>query len=122
MNNDDKNVKIAKVGQKVRGSRTGQPIMILFDLLGRRWAMGIIWNLSAQNCTFRELQARCDSLSPTVLNTRLKELRAANLVEKAEHGYGLTAEGIKLFKMLEPLGDWSYGWTDMLTVENSSKK
>ena len=114
MNDDDKKIKIARVGQKVRGSTTGQPIMILFDLLGRRWAMGIIWNLNAQNCTFRELQARCNGLSPTVLNTRLKELRAAKLVEKAEHGYALTGDGRKLFEMLAPLGDWSYEWTAML--------
>lgn len=111
-------VKIPKAGQAVRGSKTGQPIMVLFDLLGRRWAMGIIWNLSQQACTFRELQARCDSLSPTVLNTRLKELRAAQLVEKAQHGYTLTTEGQKLYTMLEPLGDWSYEWTDMLTKQD----
>lgn len=114
MSDDGKKIRIPTVGQKVRGSKTGQPIMVLFDLLGRRWAMGIIWNLNGRNCTFRELQARCDGLSPTVLNTRLKELRAVNLVEKAVHGYGLTADGKKLFEMLEPLGDWSYEWTAKL--------
>ena len=30
--------------------------MALFDLLGRRWAMGIIWNLAAGPATFRALQ------------------------------------------------------------------
>lgn len=106
-----KNTNLPKRGTPVRGSKTGQPIMVLFDLMGRRWTMGIIWNLSAQNCTFRELQARCDNLSPTLLNTRLKELRATNLVEKAADGYALTTQGQELFSMLEPLGDWSYGWT-----------
>lgn len=114
MNDDNESNTIAKVGQKVKGSNTGQPIMILFDLLGRRWAMGIIWNLNDQNYTFRELQDKCDSLSPTVLNTRLKELRAANLIEKAERGYTLTSYGKTLFDMLKPLGDWSYEWTEML--------
>ena len=117
MSNDHKKVKIAKVGQAVRGTKSGQPIMILLDLLGRRWALGIIWNLNTQNYTFRELQTRCDSLSPTVLNTRLKELRAANIVEKAERGYALTPEGKKLFKMLKPLGEWSYEWTAMLAKQ-----
>lgn len=110
----DDEVKLVKVGQSVRGSKSGQPIMILFDLLGRRWAMGIIWNLNVQNFTFRELQARCGSLSPSVLNTRLKELRAANLVERAEHGYGLTSDGQKLFEMLKPLGVWSNKWVEGL--------
>lgn len=111
MSENDKNINIPMAGQKVRGSKTGQPIMVLFDLLGRRWAMGIIWNLNASTCTFRELQAKCNGLSPTVLNTRLKELRAANLVEKATKGYALTNQGEALFALLEPLGDWSYDWT-----------
>lgn len=110
-----KNVKLPKRGAPVRGSKSGQPIMVLFDLMGRRWTMGIIWNLSTENSTFRELQAKCDNLSPTLLNTRLKELRAVNLVEKATDGYALTKLGQELFTMLEPLGDWSYQWTAMQT-------
>lgn len=109
-----KEINIPKVGTPVRGSKTGQPIMVLFDLLGRRWAMGIVWNLNGQTCTFRELQTRCDGLSPTVLNTRLKELRAAAIVEKTPNGYGLTPQGQSLYDLLEPLGDWSYAWTALL--------
>src|SRR5207247_10217496 len=42
----------------------------------RRWAMGVLWNLSKGGpCTFRELQERCEAISPSVLNSRLKELR-----------------------------------------------
>jgi len=84
--------------------------MVLFDLLGRRWAMGILWNLADQDCTFRALQTRCASVSPTVLNTRLKELRAAGLVAKGDHGYTLTPDGRKLYGYLEPLGGWSINW------------
>ena len=107
-------VKIPRLGQSVRGSRTGQPIMVLFDLIGRRWSMGILWNLNDKNRTFRDLQARCDSASPTVLNTRLKELRAVGLVEKSDHGYALTKEGRQLYNLLEPLGDWADVWTKHL--------
>ncbi|MEH6361785.1 MAG: helix-turn-helix domain-containing protein [Amylibacter sp.] len=107
-------VKIPRLGDAVRGSKTGQPIMVLFDLIGRRWAMGILWNLSDQDCTFRELQARCASLSPTVLNTRLKELRAARLVEKSTDGYALTNSGRALYDHLEPLGGWAEKWAQDL--------
>lgn len=99
-----------RMGAPVRGSTSGQPIMVLFDLLGRRWAMGILWNLAGKNRTFRDLQAHCGSASPTVLNARLKELRAAGLVEKADHGYALTQDGRALFAVLEPLGDWAMEW------------
>ncbi len=105
---------IAKHRDEVRGSRTGQPIMVLFDLLSRRWAMGILWNLSDENRTFRDLQARCGSASPSVLNTRLKELRSVGLVENARDGYALTPDGRELFEHLEPLGDWAMEWVPKL--------
>ncbi|MEM1152131.1 MAG: helix-turn-helix domain-containing protein [Pseudomonadota bacterium] len=101
---------LPKVGDPVPGSQTGQPIMVLFDLLSRRWAMGVLWNLSDQNRTFRDLQDRCGSASPSVLNTRLKELRAVGLVDKASDGYTLTEDGRALFERLEPLGDWAMEW------------
>jgi DNA-binding HxlR family transcriptional regulator len=105
---------IAKYGDVVRGSQTGQPIMVLFDLLSRRWAMGILWNLSDQNRTFRDLQKHCGSASPSVLNTRLKELRTVGLIEKASDGYALTSDGRELFDHLEPLGDWAMDWVPKL--------
>ena len=71
-------------GQRVRGSQTGRPIMALLDLLGRRWTLRILWELRAASRTFRELQAACDGASPSVLNTRLKELRQANLVQHSQ--------------------------------------
>lgn len=102
-------------GKSVKGSRSGQPIMVLFDLLGRRWSMGILWNLSTQNRTFRDLQEHCGSASPSVLNTRLKELRAVGLVERATDGYCLTADGRALFTKLEPLGDWAMEWVPRIS-------
>ena len=98
-------------GQPVRGSRSGAPIMALFDLLGRRWAMGVLWTLCEQGpCNFRELQSRCETISPTVLNARLKELRAAGLVAHSAAGYGPTRMGRELFERLLPLGVWSKSW------------
>ncbi len=107
-------IKIPRLGDVVRGSKSGQPIMVSFDLIGRRWAMGILWNLNDQNCTFRKLQTRCASLSPTVLNTRLKELRAAGLVIKSTDGYALTDAGRTLYDHLEPLGGWAENWAKNL--------
>ena len=103
-------LNLPKFGAPVAGSQSGQPIMVLVDLLGRRWAMGVLWNLSEQNRTFRDLQDSCGSASPSVLNTRLKELRAVGLVERAPDGYALTEDGRALFNRLEPLGDWAMQW------------
>jgi len=97
-------------GHPVRGSKSGQPIMALFDLLSRSWAMGIIWNLSKGPCNFRELQERCETVSPTTLNTRLKELTIAFIIERTEDGYCLTKSGKDLFDLLFPVGKWAKNW------------
>ncbi len=72
--------------------------------------MGIIWNLYETSCTFRTLQTRCESISPTVLNTRIKELRAAHIIINTPNGYALTEQGRSLYMLLSPLGDWSKEW------------
>jgi DNA-binding HxlR family transcriptional regulator len=98
-----------KPGRPVRGSTTGAPIMALFDLLGRRWAMGIIWSLAAGPSTFRALQSPAGSksgdISPSILNIRLKELH-----ERTLDGYALTGLGRELFALIEPLDDFSRSW------------
>lgn len=109
---------IPSPGKAVRGSRTGVPIMALFDLLGRRWAMGVIWTLCQQGpCTFRDLQAHCETISPAVLNSRLKELRQAALVELGPGGYRATPAGHQLYGLLRPLGAWSKKWAKRLPQE-----
>lgn len=84
--------------------------MALFDLLGRSWSMGVVWNLSAGPANFRELRARCESISPTILNQRLKELREARIVVRVAHGYDLTSRGRELYELLAPLGQWAKAW------------
>lgn len=97
-------------GKPVRGSKTGQPIMVIFDLLGRNWAMGIIWNLKNGPSTFRKLQEYCENISPTTLNKRIKELTNAGLIERTIEGYTLTKQGEELFKLIHPLGKWARKW------------
>lgn len=102
-------------GQSVRGSKSGSPIMAMFDLLGRRWAMGVLWTLNEQGpCTFRALQGACDTISPGVLNTRLKELRTAKLVETGDAGYQATPLGQEVYNALLPLSKVSKHWAEMM--------
>lgn len=101
---------IPKPGKPVRGSTTGAPLMAIFDLLGRRWAMGVVWQLADGPHSFSELQARCDSISPTILSTRIKDLIEAKLIERTLDGYQLTASGKGLFTILEPFRDWATKW------------
>lgn len=95
-----------KPGQPVRGSRTGRPVMVLLDLLGRRGALRIIWELRQDALTFRALQDAAE-LTPSTLNTRLKELRDARIVALGEGGYALTAQGHELRQSLAALTSWA---------------
>ena len=96
--------------KRVRGSRTGRPIMVLLDLLGRRWTLRIVWELREEPRRFRELQALIGA-SPTIINTRLSELREAKLVELDESvGYRLTELGQELLRLFLPLHHWSEKW------------
>src|SRR3954451_9886073 len=88
----------------VRGSRTGRPVMALLDLLGRRWTLRIVWELRDGPLTYRALRNCCDDAWPTVVQTRLSELRTAGLVELlAGDGYRLTSLGRKLMESFLPL-------------------
>jgi DNA-binding HxlR family transcriptional regulator len=103
-------------GAPVRGSETGRPVMALFDLIGRRWTLRVLWELSqtAEPPTFRELQERCADMSSSVLSTRLRELRDAQLVDVAPKGYRLTDLGESLLRSLQPVSEWATVWAAAL--------
>lgn len=103
-------------GQNVRGSTSGRPLMVVFDLLGRRWALGILWALRQDSLRFRELQA-VTGASPSVLNDRLRELRDARLVDSSDQGYCLSASGLDLLLILKPLNQWAALWSEQLRLE-----
>ncbi|TKT70543.1 helix-turn-helix transcriptional regulator [Afipia massiliensis] len=96
----------------VRGSASGRPIMALLDLLGRRWTLRIVWEMREKALTSRELRAACDDASPTVIQARLAELRAAGFVEKRDAGgYRLTAQGEELLGTFMPLHRFADKWS-----------
>jgi len=98
-------------GRKVRGSTTGRPIMAALDLLGRRWALRVLWELREGALSFRALRERCDDVSPTVLNQRLAELRESGLIaHEPGSGYALTRLGESLGEALAPLNAWAARW------------
>lgn len=84
--------------------------MVALDLLGRRAALRILWELRGDPLTFRALQEACETNS-RLLNTRLSELREVELIEHDGGGYRLTAQGRKLQSALEPLSAWAQAWS-----------
>jgi DNA-binding HxlR family transcriptional regulator len=82
--------------------------MAALDLLGRRWTLRILWELRDGIApTFRELRDRCGDPSPTILNTRLHEMREARIVDDSNR---LTPRGRRLLHALRPLYRWAEDW------------
>ena len=103
-------MKFPQPGRPVRGSQTGRPIMALLDLLGRRWALRVMWELRGAPLNFRELRAACGDPSPAILNQRLAELRDAGILELTPNGYWPTPHGAELLAALAPLNAWAAAW------------
>jgi DNA-binding HxlR family transcriptional regulator len=101
---------MANTKRGVRGSRTGRPIMVLLDLVGQRWTLRILWELRSGAQTFRALQQRCEEISPTLLNGRLRQLREFGVVAHDGDGYVLSQAGRELQPHLLGLNAWAEKW------------
>lgn len=85
--------------------------MAALDLLGRRWALRILWELRGGPLGARALRDRCDRMSTSVLYERLADLTGAGVIEQDDRDeYRLTALGAELGAALAPLDAWSRRW------------
>jgi DNA-binding HxlR family transcriptional regulator len=102
---------------QARGTTSGRPIMVLFDLLSRRWAMRILWELRSEALSFRALRGAADDISPSVLQARVNELRSAKLIASSDNGYVLTVLGRELLQKLLPLHGFAEAWAEQGALE-----
>jgi DNA-binding HxlR family transcriptional regulator len=86
--------------------------MAALDLLGRRWALRVLWELRDGPHGARALRVRSDGMSSSVLYERLGELLVAGLIEQsADREYELTPIGRALGEAIEPLDAWAVRWS-----------
>lgn len=112
--------KVPLPGKPMRGSESGRPIMAAMNIFSRRWVLRIIWELRDGACGFRELQARCEKMSPDTLSTRLNELKTAGIVvNDAQNQWQLSELGYALKPALTELNRWSKLWD--LTLNTSQR-
>ena len=77
------------------------------DLLGRRWALRLVWELRRDSLAFSQLRGRMP-ISPSVLSTRLGELAEAGVIERDASGrYRLSSRGRELARVLYEVNRWS---------------
>jgi len=90
----------------------------LLALLESRYALRAMWALKDGHAqTFRLLQDSVGGITPNTLNTRIKELRAAGLLDHGSDGYFVTPTGADLLKRLADLPAFAAKW-----VANQAKK
>lgn len=100
------------------------PIARASEILGERWSMIIVRNLSVGCTTFTEIAEGAPGLSRPLLSKRLRELQRAGLIEirpKPDgHGslYVPTQAGRELWEVMLALGDWALRWVE-LTPEHA---
>jgi DNA-binding HxlR family transcriptional regulator len=79
----------------------------VLDLLGRRWALRLVWELRRSTLSFSELRERT-GISPSVLSLRLRELVQAGVLERdAVRRYRLSGRGRELARILYELNRWA---------------
>jgi DNA-binding HxlR family transcriptional regulator len=85
-------------------------------ILGDPWSILIVRELLLGSNRFNLLQRGLPRISPTVLNTRLKELEARGVIIKRRqknargHDYLLTPAGRELSTVIESLAVWGMRW------------
>src|ERR671914_1937887 len=90
----------------------------IWEILGRRWSLFILKNLSTKEVIrFNELKRLLSGISSTVLADRLLELEREGLISKKIYPeipprveYRLTARSRELGVILKDLGAWAQRW------------
>jgi DNA-binding HxlR family transcriptional regulator len=79
----------------------------VLDLLGRRWALRLIWELRRNALSFSEIRG-ATGISPSVLSARLGELVEADVLERdVVRRYRLSGRGRELARILYELNRWA---------------
>ena len=92
-------------------SKENTAINQLFERLERRYALRVLWALrDGHPQTFRLLQDSVGGITPNTLNTRIKELREAGLIDHGTEGYIVTASGADLLKRLNDVQAFATRW------------
>src|SRR5210317_2042479 len=92
------------------------PVAKASELLGERWTLLILRELSLGSNRFSQFQRALSRISPTLLTRRLAQLEQAGIViKKPQQGrrgftYQLTPAGKELSPLIEQLAVWGMRW------------
>jgi DNA-binding HxlR family transcriptional regulator len=83
------------------------------NILGDKWTPLILQELSVNPCTFSELEAKLNKISPRTLSQRLEKLCQEKIISKTiycerppRNQYSLTPKGVELIEVLSSMAKW----------------
>jgi DNA-binding HxlR family transcriptional regulator len=111
-------LKEDEASKKTSMQSTTCEVLTIWEVLGKRWALLILKNLSTKEAIrFNELKKVLSGISSTVLSERLFELEGEGLVSKKIYTqippkveYSLTTRAKELEVILKDLGKWANRW------------
>ncbi len=90
------------------------PVELIFAIVGKRWKVRVLFQLSRGSKRFSELSARLDGISDKVLSTALRELERDGLISRHVFAevpprveYRITEAGREIWHGIEPLRTWA---------------
>lgn len=85
----------------------------VLDVIGGKWAMPIIYNLSKGKMRFKEIERTIEGINTRMLVKELKNLEANGIVTREVFAtvpptveYALTTKGEKLLPSIKSLHEW----------------
>jgi DNA-binding HxlR family transcriptional regulator len=82
------------------------PIVRAVEVLGERWTLLLVREMLTGVSRFNDLARGLPGLSRGLLARRLRQMEAAGLVIRGEHGYVLTSAGEDLRPLVFGLAEW----------------
>jgi DNA-binding HxlR family transcriptional regulator len=102
------------------------PLSRALDVVGERWTLVIVQELSKRPSRYRDLVRRLPGIGTTVLAERLRKLEAAGVVERVPGGVGegvsytLTDRGAELGDALQALRRWGVRYLTDPTADGAA--
>ena len=101
-------------GKKKAAQTAKCPVVRALEIIGGKWRLPIIWQLSAQeSIRYNELKRRLDGITNIMLTRSLQGLEENGLVRRVEYSqipphveYSLTESCKKLLPALEIINEW----------------
>ncbi|NBX11298.1 MAG: transcriptional regulator [Chitinophagaceae bacterium] len=98
---------------KIEKSQKNCTLKDVLDVIGGKWSMPIIYNLSKGKMRFKEIERTIDGINTRMLVKELKNLEANGIITREAYAtvpptveYALTTKGDKLLPSIKSLHKW----------------